>query len=457
MQQLGRKARGSVRELASGHHQARITIQDKPYSRTFTSRVQADSWLARRREDARDPQNLEELLKEEAKTLRAHLEEWVIALEENPTASDSKRICLIKRFITGYPALCGKCLDEITVRHIHRFKQNRLAGITECGEAWKRVAEATVNKELCLISKVFKKVLSMGVSLPLNPVRVAGLFPKAEAGARPRLEVRQEVALMNAAESLQTSRRVLIPFAPLIQFILHTSLRAGDLVAMGWEDVNWARRSILVRSPKNGVARRVSLSPTVLGLLKDLGPVRFGPIWGSYQRINTAWGLARSMAADELEADGFIAQAAELRSMRMHNLRFEAVCRLMENYKLSDRRVAQMSGHKTPIMLWYYARSIDDVPLSEELAAAEGDDWKYDPAAEGTDPVFWEPSMIDFRWRHLRQDKKMLQDAVNRQPITEIAEDMGVSDVAVHRACKRLEVEKPPRGHWIQREHRAGA
>lgn len=454
MQNPGRKAVGSVRELTPGRYQARITIQHKTYTRSFASKVQADSWLARRRGDARDPEHLGELLDEEAKTLCNHLEEWASALEENPTASNEKRRCLIRRFVKGYPTLCGKRLDEITVHHIHRFKQSRLAGRTESGEVWRRVAESTVNKELCLISKVFRSVLRKGVSLPMNPVTVAGLFPQPEGEARPRMKIGQEVALMNAAESLQESRAVRIPFAPLIQFVLHSTLRAGDIVGMCWEHVYWSRHSVYVPAPKNGEARYVPLRPSTMKLLKQLAPARSGAIWGGYQAINKAWNKTKALAADQLVAEGYKDEADELRKMRLHDLRFEAICRLFEHTDLKEIEIARMSGHKTPIMLWHYAKSVGDVAIAEKLATSEGDDWSYDGSSEDDEPEYWCPNGMNPHWRNLRRDKKMLQAAVNRQPMTEIAEDMGVSEVAVRAAVKRLEVEKPPRGHWITRERR---
>jgi biotin operon repressor len=40
------------------------------------------------------------------------------------------------------------------------------------------------------------------------------------------------------------------------------------------------------------------------------------------------------------------------------------------------------------------------------------------------------------------------------QPIEILADELGVSDVAIHTACRKLKVEKPPRGHWLKQEQR---
>ena len=46
--------------------------------------------------------------------------------------------------------------------------------------------------------------------------------------------------------------------------------------------------------------------------------------------------------------------------------------------------------------------------------------------------------------------KEDLQDLVWKLPISEVAAIIGVSDVAVHKRCKRLGVEKPPQGYWLK-------
>lgn len=47
-----------------------------------------------------------------------------------------------------------------------------------------------------------------------------------------------------------------------------------------------------------------------------------------------------------------------------------------------------------------------------------------------------------------KRDK--LYEEVWSEPVTAVAERYGVSDVAIHHACKRLEVPVPPRGYWAK-------
>lgn len=47
--------------------------------------------------------------------------------------------------------------------------------------------------------------------------------------------------------------------------------------------------------------------------------------------------------------------------------------------------------------------------------------------------------------------KEDLHDLVWGKPTVHVAKDLGVSDVAVAKLCKKLGVDKPPRGYWAKK------
>lgn len=49
--------------------------------------------------------------------------------------------------------------------------------------------------------------------------------------------------------------------------------------------------------------------------------------------------------------------------------------------------------------------------------------------------------------------KDSLQELVDNYPISHIAKLLGVSDVAVHKRCKKLGVIKKPVGYWLRKQH----
>ena len=46
--------------------------------------------------------------------------------------------------------------------------------------------------------------------------------------------------------------------------------------------------------------------------------------------------------------------------------------------------------------------------------------------------------------------REFLYSLVWSKPTIEVAKILGVSDVAVAKRCKRLNVPKPPRGYWAR-------
>jgi len=52
-----------------------------------------------------------------------------------------------------------------------------------------------------------------------------------------------------------------------------------------------------------------------------------------------------------------------------------------------------------------------------------------------------------------KYNKEQIEKLIWANPIRKVAEKMGVSDIALHKRCKRLGVVKPPPGHWAKVEH----
>lgn len=48
--------------------------------------------------------------------------------------------------------------------------------------------------------------------------------------------------------------------------------------------------------------------------------------------------------------------------------------------------------------------------------------------------------------------RKELFDLVWSKPLRDVANEVGVSDVAIGKACKRANVPRPPQGYWVTPE-----
>ena len=50
----------------------------------------------------------------------------------------------------------------------------------------------------------------------------------------------------------------------------------------------------------------------------------------------------------------------------------------------------------------------------------------------------------------LEEERQRLFAMVWERPATEGAKGLGISDVALSKRCRRLQVPKPPRGYWAR-------
>jgi hypothetical protein len=120
-------------------------------------------------------------------------------------------------------------------------------------------------------------------------------------------------------------------------------------------------------------------------------------------------------------------------------------------------RQVRIFGALQPVRLVFDGTQDDEVcqiveQLRSEAAAAEAERerrWEHAQqraAAEHAALLESHPRADD--WPHLSRDE--LIELVWSQPVVEIARDFGVSDVAIGKRCKALEIPKPPRGYWAK-------
>ena len=85
---------------------------------------------------------------------------------------------------------------------------------------------------------------------------------------------------------------------PMVTVDLHTGLRKGELLALKWEEVDFARGCIgLGRRTKRGKGRDVPINQAVYGALAPLheaadGVDATGSVWGGIRKIDTAYNAA---------------------------------------------------------------------------------------------------------------------------------------------------------------------
>jgi len=126
-------------------------------------------------------------------------------------------------------------------------------------------------------------------------------------------------------------------------------MRLGELASITWRNVDLQKRTVFLPDTKNGVARTVPLSTRAANVLLELPVLTTGRVFApNVGSIKVAFRNAIQKARSESVCGTFLV------GLRFHDLRHEAVSRLLE-MGLNPVEVGMVSGHKTLAMLQRYA------------------------------------------------------------------------------------------------------
>ena len=205
---------------------------------------------------------------------------------------------------------------------------------------------STVRLELSLLSHLFTiAIKEWRVGLMYNPVGNIRKPPPAQ-GRDQRLASGEEQKLFAACEKQSNPM-----LGWLVRVALHTGMRAGEISSLTRRQVDLQKRTVHLSETKNGSVRTVPLTRDAVEVFHQAlnHPVRPDDtdliFWGEPGRdgqrrpyeFRPAW---RRTLKD-----------AGIDGLRFHDLRHEAVSRLVE---AGDQEVAAISGHKSMQMLKRY-------------------------------------------------------------------------------------------------------
>lgn len=207
----------------------------------------------------------------------------------------------------------------------------------------KKVSNATVNRELNVLSGVFTYAIKRWrVKLHQNPVKSVARPPKTRARKR-RVAASELKAFWGIERGRVATIRWYLPV--MVEFAIETALRLGELVALQWHDVHedW----VYVRQSKNGDDRQVPMSGRAVELLKLLPkerggvfPVNAGSFGAAFREVCKELGVA---------------------DLHFHDTRHEAVSRLAKVFPILQ--LAAVIGHRDLKSLQVYYN-----PTVQELA-----------------------------------------------------------------------------------------
>lgn len=207
-------------------------------------------------------------------------------------------------------AFKNKTLRQITPPIIETFKQDFLNTPTKHGN---KRSLATVNYHLRVLSKIFSMAVDAEI-LGFNPCRRVRKL-KVDNQRTRVLSDEEEGRLLAALSDNEPVRQI-------VTLALHTGLRRGEIFNLDWTDVDFGRRTILVKVSKSGKKRMVPMNATISEMLKNM--VRRGElVFPSPRTGERLIEIKRSF--------GRAMREAGIEDLRFHDLRHTAATRMADS------------------------------------------------------------------------------------------------------------------------------
>jgi integrase len=229
------------------------------------------------------------------------------------------------------------CADEVTSDIVRSYKDR----LIKSGNS-----NATVNLKLSLLSAIYKAAhLDWNYALK-NPVEGVRRPPQGQGRYR-RLEDSERLRIESYLEA-----RVSISFASFIRFALSTGMRRSEILSLAWEDINLDRRLITLKDSKNSRPRWIPTDESAMRVLL------------TQQRLNTSKPFPLTLSAVD-SAWKRMVKRLELKDLRLHDLRHEALSRWAERLNGDPYKLCLISGHRTLQMTHRYVN-----PVQSEFLAS---------------------------------------------------------------------------------------
>jgi integrase len=200
-----------------------------------------------------------------------------------------------------------------------------------------------------------------GLRPPLsNPARRIEMY--RERG-RERFLSEDEIA--KAADAISTAERdgIIGPHAAAgLRLALFTGARSGEVTAIEWAHIDWARKFVRLPDSKTNEPRTIHLSDAAMEVVKTVPRVGRYVIAGvkedePYKNLSRAWIKARKLAG--------------LQDVRLHDLR-HSFASLAAGRGVSLQMIGKLLGHRVPATTQRYAHLARDAvaAVNDELGEA---------------------------------------------------------------------------------------
>lgn len=286
-------------------------------------------------------------------------DEWLDYIEHDrqrrPSTMRDYRQTVRNMLLPGFGA--STALDEITTTDVDAYRRRLVA------EA--RLSPRSINKSLVLLHGIFKLAMRRH-GLRSNPAATAERQPERRSGDFRVLDAGEVQLLTNEAESAQDGA--------LYTVAAFTGLRLGELLALRWRDVDFAKRVVHVRrsivlgvedTPKSHKVRSVPLIDQAARALDELS--RRGTFVHRDDRV-FADDVGAHLSDDRLRRRFKTAlKRAGLEPMRLHDLRHTFGTLAVQAFPLSD--VKAYMGHANIETTMLYVHHVPQHDAADKLGA----------------------------------------------------------------------------------------
>lgn len=226
-------------------------------------------------------------------------------------------------------AIARSWIGELDIRYLNKqqfsqYQKDRL----------ERVSVASVHAELSLIKRVLDTAIKQwGCGIVENVIKTMK-YSKGNVSRTRRLEADEKDRILTAAKSQRNNY-----ICSVIEFAIETGMRRSEILKLKWHDINLETGFASLYDTKNGEDRKVPLTKRCIEVLNQLPRSHEYVFPISATCLNQAWQRA--------------VKKADIKDLRFHDLRHEAVSRFFE-MGMSVPEVALISGHKDLAQLFRY-------------------------------------------------------------------------------------------------------
>ena len=289
------------------------------FTKTFDTKSSAQEWIKHTEHTLKS--NVLPDYSVQSMTLYDLLDRYAEKVSSNLKGSEIEIYKL--RLIQRYPVSKNK-LSYLTKKHFENYRDERL----------KEVKSGTVHAEIMLLKRVYKIAIEQwGYGIIKNPLSSI-ILPPPHRPRKRRLTQQEQIDVCFAAKSQRNNY-----ICSVIEFAIETGMRRSEILKLKWCDINFHTGFASLFDTKNGEDRKVPLTKRCMEVLKQLSRSHEHVFPISATCLHQAWQRA--------------VKKAEIKDLRFHDLRHEAVSRFFE-MGMSVPEVALISGHKDLTQLFRY-------------------------------------------------------------------------------------------------------